>query len=123
MNRSGSLNSFNDKTLFDPKIRNLMNKIEVSVDPEIDGLYPHQWGAELNIEMINGKQISNKTNFPKGDPENPFAAQEFIQKFNDLTKDLGDFDSLIETIYSIENLQTIDRYSNTLKSKRSKSKH
>ncbi|MCR8869807.1 MmgE/PrpD family protein [Peribacillus frigoritolerans] len=115
--KSVGLEDFNEETLNNPKIRNLMNKIEVIIEPTINQLYPHQWGAKLEIDMIGGKQITKVTSFPKGDPENALTKEEYVKKFKKLTKEIGDFDELIESIESLEKVETIDGLLESLNTK------
>ncbi|MFC7687837.1 MmgE/PrpD family protein [Ureibacillus sp. GCM10028918] len=105
--KSGGLDDFNEETLNNPEIRNLMNKIEVIVEPTINQSYPHQWGAKLEIDLIGGNRITKVTSFPKGDPENPLTKQEYVKKFIKLTEKIGVFDDLTESINSLETVSTI----------------
>lgn len=105
--KSGGLDDFNEETLNHLGIRSLMNKIEVSIEPTIHQLYPHQWGAKLEIDLVNGHQITKATSFPKGDPENPLTEQEYVKKFKKLTEKIGDFTGLIQSVNSLEKLPTI----------------
>ncbi|MDG4850572.1 MmgE/PrpD family protein [Peribacillus frigoritolerans] len=115
--KSVGLEDFNEETLNNPEIRNLMNKIEVIIEPTINQLYPHQWGAKLEIDMIGGKQITKVTSFPKGDPENALTKEEYVKKFKKLTKEIVDFDELIESIESLEKVETIDGLLESLNTK------
>lgn len=77
----GSLEDFNEQTLWDEEIRSLMERVEVAVDPKIDALYPEKWGAKVEVHLKNGDVIVKETDFPRGDPENPVSADELCQKF------------------------------------------
>jgi len=61
-----------------------MSKCYIEVDPQIDRLYPEQWPTEMEVQLRNGKKIKLKTEFPKGDPENPASAEELKNKFMEL---------------------------------------
>lgn len=80
----GGYSAFTEEALKDSSIRQLMERIEVYVDPLIDGAYPEKWGARLRIEWQDGRVEEVESEYPKGDPENPLSEQEFIEKFNDL---------------------------------------
>ncbi|GAB7386460.1 MmgE/PrpD family protein [Bacillaceae bacterium] len=78
------LADFHEGNLRDPAIRELMERIEASIDPEIDAAYPEKWGTALEVTLRNGERIVKRTDYPKGDPENPVSAEELIDKFKRL---------------------------------------
>jgi 2-methylcitrate dehydratase PrpD len=82
---SASLYDFNEETLKKPEIKQLMNKIEVHVDPYYENLYPEKWGAKVEIVLQNGDVFTEATDYPKGDPEKPASNEELIEKFLSMT--------------------------------------
>jgi 2-methylcitrate dehydratase PrpD len=46
-----SLSDFDEKSLWDEKIREVMQRIHVSVDPAIEANYPEKWGASVEIRL------------------------------------------------------------------------
>lgn len=104
--RRGALDDFNEKMLHDTVIRELIDKINVGVDPEIEERYPIEWGSKVQIKLTNGKAITKKTRYPKGDPENPASLEEMIGKFKQLTKNLPpkQADWIVEKVMKLENI-------------------
>jgi 2-methylcitrate dehydratase PrpD len=84
MNGRAGLFDFKEESLFDPKYREFMKKVEVLVDPAIDAKYPNQWGAIVAVYLQDGEVIEKRTDYPKGDPENP-ATDELVDKFRQIT--------------------------------------
>lgn len=80
----GGFLAFNDDTLQDATIRQLMERLTVAVDEEIDAQYPHEWGAKLVVAWQDGTKDELQSAFPKGDPENPLTKADFIEKFHEL---------------------------------------
>lgn len=80
----GGLSAFNEDTLHDTTIRQLMERLTVAVDEEIDVQYPNEWGAKLVVTWQDGTKDEVQSAFPKGDPENPLTKADFIEKFHEL---------------------------------------
>jgi 2-methylcitrate dehydratase PrpD len=81
------LREFQEQTLWDPDIRALMERVEVTVDPQVDAAYPAQWGSTLEVETVQGERIRLQSRFPKGDPEHPVPTEELVEKFRSLATD------------------------------------
>ncbi|WP_174614469.1 MmgE/PrpD family protein [Virgibacillus ihumii] len=103
----GSLEDFNEKSLWDDDVRNLMDYVNVIVDPEINNQYPEKWGAIVEIQMKSGEVISKKTDFPKGDPDNPVSEYKLLEKFMGLAKMWDEKDRKILS-KMILNLEQVD---------------
>lgn len=76
-----NLEAFNERDLWNPEIRKVTSKVNAKVDPEIDRAYPEKWGASVKVVMKNGEVIEGKTDYPKGDPENPVTPEDLKNKF------------------------------------------
>ncbi len=63
--------AFDEKHFKNEQILQLMNKIEVDVDPQIESHYPNQRGAIVEVVVEKGKTFYGKVNCPLGEPENP----------------------------------------------------
>ncbi|SER68595.1 MmgE/PrpD family protein [Psychrobacillus sp. OK032] len=86
---SAGLADFNESNLWDSQIRQLLKKVKVSIDPQINANYPEQWGATVDVLLANGETIQKQSDFPKGDPENAVTADELIEKFTNMTNDIN----------------------------------
>ena len=106
----GGLDVFNDETLWDKDIRTLMKRVEVTVDPEIDASYPEKWGAKVEVHLTNGETILKETDFPKGDPENPVTADDILEKFMKLAKELpkGQRKVFADRVLALETLESVN---------------
>lgn len=105
----GGVHAFHSKSLWDEEIRELMSRVEVTIDPDINGKYPAKWGAIAEIELQDGRVICKVTDFPKGDPENPVSKKELLDKFMHLSQQwpLEEREELSDKILRIEELNTI----------------
>ncbi len=73
--------SFSDEKLKDPRIWDLLGKIKVVADPEIDALFPGVKRARVTITDKNGKSHTAQVDHAKGSPQNPMSDEEIISKF------------------------------------------
>lgn len=62
-------------------VRRLMAHTTVEVDPELDLLYPNYWPTVIEIIDRSSHIVIERTDYPKGDPENPVTAAEIQNKF------------------------------------------
>jgi len=73
--------SFTDEKLKDPRIWDLLGKIKVVADPEIDSLFPKVKRARVVITSVSGHTFKAQVDHAKGSPENPMSDDEIIAKF------------------------------------------
>jgi 2-methylcitrate dehydratase PrpD len=78
------LQDFSPNRLTDSEIRELMTRIDLAVDPEMDAAYPVVWSARVSAELPDGSVTKVDVNAPKGDPENAVTWDEVVKKFRDL---------------------------------------
>lgn len=73
--------SFSEEKLNDPRIWDLLPKIQVVADPEIDQLFPKVKRARVTITTADGNQHTAVTDVAKGTPEDPLSDDEIMAKF------------------------------------------
>lgn len=76
------LEDFTPANFFHPEIQELMSRITVVVDGELDALHPARWPAVVEITTHSGQVYRGRTDFPRGHPENPITLEELIDKFH-----------------------------------------
>ncbi|MED4584935.1 MmgE/PrpD family protein [Brevibacillus choshinensis] len=103
---SAGLTDFSEEALHDPAIREVMRRVEVSVDPAIHARYPEKWEAAVELELADGSTLQQHTEYPKGDPENPVKYEEIVQKFRALTLDQPQ-ETIHHYLRMIENLEQV----------------
>jgi len=96
---------FSDKMVKDAKVQELMAKVTVGTDPEIDKVFPQKWTAVAEIVTKDGKSYQHTLDYPKGEPENPVSKEEADNKFRMLARpDLGD-ENVEKVINIVDNLE------------------
>jgi 2-methylcitrate dehydratase PrpD len=78
--------AFDEKHFANEPLLELMKKIKVEVDPQIEGLYPHERGSIVEVHMASGKVFSGKVSHPSGEPENPLPESILREKFREASK-------------------------------------
>src|SRR5690606_3801310 len=78
------LRDFDSSMLQDATVRELMSRIKLELDPELDRRYPDAWAAAVSVELNDGTVREAAVDSPKGDPENPLTEDELRAKFSDM---------------------------------------
>ncbi len=73
---------FEEEALKDPFVWELLPKIKVVADPEIDALFPKVKRAIVSITTADGKTYSKQEDHAKGRAERPLSDAELIDKFS-----------------------------------------
>jgi len=81
---SARLDAFTPARLEDPEVREVMTRIEIAVDPAADAVYPKQRAAIVELETVDGRQLTCYRPTRKGDPDNPLSDAELFDKFEEL---------------------------------------
>jgi len=79
------LDAFSDEWLQDQPLRDLIAKVDVSVDADIDAGFPKRRAAKVTIETTQGDTLEHFSPTRKGDPDNPLSDDELAEKFVEIT--------------------------------------
>jgi 2-methylcitrate dehydratase PrpD len=58
----------------------LRDKVEMTLDPEVDGAYPRRWIGKVTVHTIDGRILQGRVDEPKGDPGNTLTRAEITAK-------------------------------------------
>jgi 2-methylcitrate dehydratase PrpD len=73
--------AFDEKHFQNESLIEIMKKVNIMVDPEVESQYPGQRGSIVEIYLKDGKVFSGKVNHPWGEPENPLPSSITLEKF------------------------------------------
>ncbi len=79
------MEAFSAAHLADQGLRDLIEKVDVSVDADIDAEFPKRRAAKVIIETTQGETFEHYSPTRKGDPDNPLSDDELAEKFLELT--------------------------------------
>jgi 2-methylcitrate dehydratase len=102
---------FKDEKLHDPRIRAVLPRIKAIADPEVEAAFPARQICKVTIRTSDGREVSGRVEFPKGDPRNPLTRDELLQKFDGLTAGVLDArqrQRILDNVEGLETLQTVD---------------
>jgi 2-methylcitrate dehydratase PrpD len=78
---NASVFQYTDKKLSDPKIRRLMERVQVAADPALDDGYPDKRGARAEVVLKDGRRFVKFLENARGEPEFPLTRGEIEEKF------------------------------------------
>jgi len=73
-----------DTALRDPRVRDLMRRIEVGVDEEAEAAYPKHFAARMRVERADGTSLEVYEPMPLGEPERMVSPAGLREKFTGL---------------------------------------
>src|SRR5690606_5641480 len=96
------LSEFTQETINDKDILAITQKITVVTDDELTALVPQKRAAIVSVETKEGQVVTQRIDYPKGEPENPISDDELKEKFISLMqfsgKSVEDSKSIIQVI-------------------------
>lgn len=75
---------YTEERLTDPTILSLLDKITVVVEDELTAQVPKIRPAIVDVELLDGRTYSARTDVARGEPEIPLSEQTLARKFDDL---------------------------------------
>ena len=88
--------SFDEKHFTNRSIRELMSKVTLSVDPDLQKRYPAQRGSTVKVNLSNGQTIAHTIEYARGEPENPLSPQATKEKLRECAKGLAPAETIEE---------------------------
>lgn len=88
-----------DNLKIDEDIAEISSKIVIECSENLDDLYPFKRSSEVIIQT-DDQSYYNRTDLPKGEPENQFTKYELLDKFHSLNPEVN-----IDIIDIIDNLE------------------
>ncbi|WP_459618530.1 MmgE/PrpD family protein [Bordetella sp. 2513F-2] len=95
----------------DPRVRALMDRITVVVDPEIDAAFPGQRASRIEVTLKDGRRLEHHQANRKGDPEEPLTDAELDGKFLELSSPVIGAESaqaLLQRLHALEGATILD---------------
>ncbi len=72
--------SYSVRSLQDPEILTLTDKVEIVADPGFPG--PERFKGAISIELKDGRILEHVEEYNRGSPQNPMSEDDIIAKFN-----------------------------------------
>lgn len=81
---SVGLEAFSEERLGSNVLKELMAKVTLAHDPELDRDHPARFPAVVEIVTKAGDRHALRVDYPKGDSKNPMSTEELVAKFHQL---------------------------------------
>ena len=94
------LQEFESDVLESESIKALSKKVQVVSDAELSTIFPEKQSAVLTVVTSSGV-YSERVDFPKGEPENPFTETEFLERYESLMSYGGVGEEIFKCIYEM----------------------
>ena len=78
------LQEFEKDKVKDETLGLLTKKIYVEADEDLSAAFPKEQTAIVTIRTIDGREYTDRVDFPKGEPENPLTEEEFRMRYDGL---------------------------------------
>jgi len=105
--------SFTDKKLKDARIWDLLGKIKVVADPEIDAIFPGVKRARVSITTKSGDKHQAQVDHAKGSPKNPMSDEELVAKFRANAEKVIDSKrqkEIIDQIWAFDEIDDLEEF-------------
>lgn len=105
------IDAFEKQRMRDPKIRKMLQQINMTIDSKIDAEFPARRAAHISVRTKMGQTINHYQPTRKGDPDLPLSDSELEAKFTELTTPVLGANStakLLHQLWQLDNIQLID---------------
>jgi 2-methylcitrate dehydratase PrpD len=86
LERQAGIAQFTDKKVRDPKVVELMKRVTLYVDDELEGLGYDQVRSRVRITLKDGRTIEGRADVARGHPLKPMSWDELGEKFTDCAR-------------------------------------
>jgi len=104
------LDAFDDAHLRDPVIRQLMSRVELSVDDQCQAVFPAQRSARVSVHTGDGRVLAHHARTRKGDPDAPLSDEELVDKYRELAAPVlgrGPAETLLDALWRVDVLDSV----------------
>ena len=102
--------TFSEERVADPRLRALMQKVQVIHDPELDKLQPSVDPCRMEITLKNGTKKLSNVDYPKGHVGNPASDQDIENKLARMNNGLlspGRVSALLDACWRLDELDDV----------------
>ena len=105
------MNSFSEEKINNPDVQELMKKVEVRCDEDINNTFlkeTDRWIHRLDVTMEDGTVYTKTVDYPIGDFNNPFDWQMLENKLYAITDGVLPLSTMEKLIANIKELDSMD---------------
>jgi 2-methylcitrate dehydratase len=102
--------SFVKERLGSKRLQVMMDKITITANADFEKLFPDMQPSQVTITAMDGRQKTERVDYPKGDPRSPMTQDDLDRKFQGLAGDVitdERRESIKHTIFDLDNLPKV----------------
>jgi len=126
IDRKAGIAQFQDRKVRDKRVVELMKRVTLSIDPDLEKLGFDQVRSRIHIKLNNGNIIQGRYDVARGHPEKPMSWSELSDKFRDcagLVLAEKDIETAIRLVAGIDKMKRLTPLLSALGRGRSKGIH
>ena len=81
--RKAGIAQFTDRKVRDPRVIEMMKRVTLVVDPELEALGYDQVRSRVTVKLKDGRTLEGRADVARGHPEKPMSWDELAEKFRD----------------------------------------
>ena len=110
LERKAGIGQFQDRKVRDKKVIELMKRVTLYIDQELEQLGYDQVRSHVRVRLKNGRVVEGRYDVARGHPEKPMSWTDLAEKFHDcagVVLPRNKIDRAIELVAQIETLKTL----------------
>lgn len=110
LERKAGIAQFRDRKVREPKVVELMRRVTLTVDPELEALGYDQVRSRIRIKLKDGRMIEGRADVARGHPLKPLSWAAIGEKFRDcarLVLSRKNTEEAIELVGNLERMRSI----------------
>ena len=93
------LQEFSEEAVRGETVLALTRRVQVEADEALSAAFPGIQAAIVEVKTFDGRTLTQRVDYPKGEPENPLSEAEFRSRFDQLTAYAGKSAADAEALY------------------------
>jgi 2-methylcitrate dehydratase PrpD len=121
LERKAGIAQFQDRKVRDKKVIELMKRVTLYVDDELEKLGYDQVRSRIRVTLKNGRMIEGRYDVARGHPEKPMSWAELGEKFRDCAAPVlpdKNAEDVVEVVARVEELKSLNPLIRALSGKR-----
>ncbi len=109
---------FQPERFTDPKIWKFLENVKVERNAELSGLYPGAVANIVNVDLVEGRRLTRRVDYPMGHAKNPLKDSQVEEKFNVLVDPMLGSDrarKIIDIVSKLDEAKNVDELMEALR--------
>jgi len=123
LERKAGIAEFTDRKVRRPDVVQMMQRVTLSVDPELEALGYDQVRSRVRVKLKDGRTLEGRADVARGHPEKPMSWDELADKFRDcarLALPRGAAEAALGLVAGLDKLESITQLVRVLGGKKTR---